>query len=242
MVGVPRTTQGPDVEALEQLLTIHKPKLFFVNSVCHNPTGTTISVATAHRILQLAEKCDFKIVEDDIYADFESYPTARMSALDQLRRVIYIGSFSKSLSCSLRVGFVAGPPDFIKRLVDVKMLTSITSSRFAEEVITVMLENGSYRKLVERLRRRIGQQLVDTSQLLISAGWQLFCRPNGGMFLWARLPGVEDAVELVKRSAARGVSFSPGAVFTPEGSVCPWLRVNVAYADDPRARAFLQAP
>lgn len=242
MVGVPRTTQGPDVEVLEHLLSVHRPKLFFVNGVCHNPTGTTLSPAVAHRILQLAERHDFQVVEDDIYADFEAVPTPRMSALDQLRRVIYVGSFSKSLSCSLRVGFIAGAPQVIRKLVDVKMLTSISSSRFAEEVLTVMLENGSYRKLVERLRRRVEQQLAETSELLTHAGWELFFRPSSGMFVWARWPTVADAAELVSASAARGVSFSPGSIFTPDVSSCPWLRINVTYADDPRAKAFLEAP
>lgn len=242
MVGIPRTTQGPDVEAMERLLATHQPKLFFLNGVFQNPTGTTVSAATAHRILQLAERFDFRIVEDDIYADFQSDLTVRLSALDQLRRVIYVGSFSKSLSCSLRVGFIAAAPELIKKLVDVKMLTSIASSRFAEEVITEMLENGSYRKLVERLRRRLERQLADTYRFVEEAGWKVFCRPSGGMFLWARLPTVTDATELVTYAAEGGVKLSPGSVFTPDMSVSPWLRINVTYVDDPRARAFLKAP
>ena len=242
MVGIPRTTQGPDVEALERQAAIHRPKLFFVNGVCHNPTGTCLSPSTAHRILQLADKHDFQVVEDDIYADFEADATPRMSALDQLKRLIYVGSFSKSLSCSLRVGFIAGAPEMIRKLVDVKMLTSISSSRFSEEVLTVMLENGSYRRLVERLRRRVERQLAQTSELVTHAGWQLFFRPSAGMFLWARWPTVEDAADLVCAAQTRGVSFSPGAIFTPDNATCPWLRINVTYADDPRAKAFLQAP
>lgn len=105
-----------------------------------------------------------------------------------------------------------------------------------------MLDNGSYRKLVERLRRRLDRQLAQASRVLTTAGWQLFCRPSGGMFLWARWPGVEDATELVTRAAARGVSFSAGSVFTPDLAVCPWLRINVSYVDDPRAMAFLTKP
>jgi DNA-binding transcriptional MocR family regulator len=242
MVAVPRTTQGPDVEALERLLATCKPKLFFVNSVFHNPTGTTLTASTAHRILQLAEKHDFQIVEDDIYSDFEGNATIRMAALDQLRRVIYVGSFSKSLSCSLRVGFIAGSADLVKKLVDLKMLTSITSSRFAEEVLAVMFENGSYRKLVERLRRRLEGQQAETCRLLDAAGWELFCRPAGGMFVWARLPGIDDSAELVARAAGRGISFSAGSVFTPDLAACPWLRINVTYASDSRAKAFLASP
>lgn len=242
MVAVPRTAQGPDVEMIERLVARHRPKLFFINSVLHNPTGTKISTPTAHRVLHLAEKHDFQIVEDDIYADFDDAPTIRLSALDRLHRVIYVGSFSKSLSCSLRVGFIAAAPDIVKKLVDVKMLTSITSSRFAEQVLSVMLENGSYRKLVSRLRRRLEEQVAEICGMVSDAGWQLFSRPSGGMFLWARWPGIDDGTILVERAAARGVMLSHGAVFTPDMAVCPWLRINVTYTDDPRARAFLMSP
>ncbi|MGM9516304.1 PLP-dependent aminotransferase family protein [Roseateles sp. DB2] len=242
MIGVPRTVNGPDIEVLERLLSLHKPKLFFVNSVFQNPTGTSISTATAHRVLQLAEKHDFRVIEDDIYADFESASAVRMSALDQLRRVIYVGSFSKSLSCSLRVGFIAAAPQHIKALVDVKMLTSITSSRFGEQVLTAMIESGSYRKLVDRLRRRLEARLAQTCQMMSGVGWQLFDRPPGGMFVWARWPGICDGTELVKNAAARGVKLSNGSAFTPDALVSPWLRINVTYAEDPRAKAFLEAP
>ncbi|MES2889139.1 MAG: PLP-dependent aminotransferase family protein, partial [Pseudomonadota bacterium] len=160
MVGVPRTLQGPDMDALERLLQTHRPKLFFINSVLQNPTGTTLTPGVAHRVLQLAERYDFTVVEDDIYADFQAEPTLRLAALDGLRRVIYLSSYSKSLSCSLRVGFIAGDSPLIKGLVDVKMLTSIASSRFAEQVVALMLENGSYRKLVERLRQKMTRQMA----------------------------------------------------------------------------------
>lgn len=242
MIGIPRATHGPDLEAMERLLESHRPKLFFINSAFHNPTGTSLSVSVAYRVLQLAEKYDFQIVEDDIYADFEIKPSARLASLDQLQRVIYVGSFSKTLTCSLRVGFIAGPKGLIKQLVDVKMLTSITSSRFAEEVFTSMLDSGAYRKLVERLRRRLSERIGQTCQLMAESGWELFCRPSGGMFVWARWPGVDDAAILVEHAAKKGVSLGSGAVFTPEMTISPWVRINVTYADDPRAHAFLSSP
>lgn len=242
MIGVPRSSDGPDLDAMERLLASNRPKLFFINSIFHNPTGTSLSVSVAYRVLQLAEKYDFQIVEDDIYADFEITPSARLASLDQLQRVIYVGSFSKTLTCSLRVGFIAAPKRLIKQLVDVKMLTSITSSRFAEEVLTSMLDSGAYRKLVERLRRRLGERIGQTCQLMADSGWVLFCRPTGGMFVWARWPGVADAAILVEHAAKKGVSLGSGAVFTPEMTISPWVRINVTYGDDPRADAFLRLP
>lgn len=242
MVAVARTAQGPDVEELERLLAWHRPKVFFVNSVFHNPTGSTLSAPTAHRILQLAERYDFTIVEDDIYSDLQIEPGVRLATLDQCQRVIYLGSFSKTLSCSLRVGYIAATPAIIGNLVDIKMLTSIASSRFAEEVLATMLESGSYRKLVERLGRRLERQQVSVQQMMQSAGWEIFGKPSGGMFVWARRSGVHDSTMLVEAAASRAISLSAGTIFTPGLSECPWLRINVAYATEPRALAFLAEP
>ena len=111
LVGVPRTLDGPDVQSLENLLAEHQPKAFFTHSVLHNPTASSITPSTAFRILQLAEKHDFLIVEDDICADFHPGAATRLAQLDQLRRVIYVGSFSKTLSANLRVGFLAVNPE-----------------------------------------------------------------------------------------------------------------------------------
>ena len=242
MLEVARTAQGPDLEELERVLARHRPKVFFINSVFHNPTGSTLSAATAHRILQLAERYDFLIVEDDIYSDMQIESGVRLATLDQLKRVIYLGSFSKTLSCSLRVGYIAATPAIIRNLVDIKMLTSIASSRFAEEVVATMVENGSYRKLVDRLGARLERQQVAVQKMMRSAGWEIFGQPRGGMFVWARRAGVPDSTPLVEAAARHRVSLSAGTIFTPGLSECPWLRINVSYATEPGALAFLANP
>lgn len=242
VVGVPRLVGGPDVEQLADLLKTHKPRLFFTNSVFQNPTGTTLLPTVAHQILQLAEMHDFQIIEDDIYADFQHDPTIRLAALDGLRRVIYLGSFSKSLSSSLRVGFIATEPGLIKQLVDVKMLTNIAASRFAEQVVMTMLQNGTYRKLAERLRNKLSGQMASTLNLARNAGWDLFTKPAGGMFIWARYPAIGCSTQLVKNARRAGISLSPGHVFLPADNSSPWIRINVAYTRDSRAAGFLSNP
>ncbi len=239
MIGVPRGPDGPDIGEFERLLSLHRPKLFFINSVLQNPTGTTLSPGTAHSVLKLADRFDFNVIEDDIYADFQDERSVRLAALDGLRRVIYVGSYSKTLSCSLRVGFIAADPVLIKSLVDVKMLTSIASSRFCERVVATMLENGSYRKMLDRLRHRMSSQSVQVQGLMEKAGWELFSKPTGGMFVWARRPESESMAELMARATQSGVSLTPGSIFRPDGTDTPWLRINVTYANDPRARSFL---
>lgn len=240
MLGVPRTRHGPDTAALEAILLAHKPKFLFTNSMYHNPTGTSLSPSVAHRVLQLAEQHDFHIVEDDIYADFQNGPSTRLATLDSLRRVIYLASFSKTLSCSLRVGYLIAGSELIRRLADVKMYTSIGSQRFAECVVSTMLANGSYRKLVQRLRQRLTRQMAATLRVLGDNGWEVFAEPVGGLFVWARI-GDYPFAELQAVATRLDVLLSPGSGFSPEGEESDWLRINIAYASDPRALAFFEA-
>ncbi|HSP31553.1 MAG TPA: PLP-dependent aminotransferase family protein, partial [Halomonas sp.] len=241
VIGVPRLTDGPDIERLEALLAQYRPKLFYINSVFQNPTGSTLTPSVAHRVLQLAEQYDFQIIEDDIYADFQHTPTTRLAALDGLRRVFYLGSFSKSLSSSLRVGFIAAPPPLVQHLVDIKMLTSISASRFAEQVVTTMLQNGSYRKLIERLRTKLSSQMAIALMMLKKAGWEVYTEPAGGMFIWAK-PPVAITPETLSELANRcEVTLSPGHLFFADHQPTPWLRLNVAYMQDSRAKEFIEA-
>lgn len=238
VVGIPRTSMGPDLDVLQAELRRHRPRAMFINTVFHNPTGTVVAPSVAFRLLQLAREYDFKIIEDDIYADFQTDASDRLAALDQLEHVIYIGGLSKTLSSSLRIGFIVADRAIVKDLADIKVLTSIGGSLFAEAVALAMLERGAYHKFLERLRRRMSEALGVTARTLESHGWQLFTTPLGGKFIWARTPHIEDSQRLVECAASCGVVVAPGSYFRPHGQTSPWLRINAAFADDPRARAF----
>ncbi|CAM2194244.1 GntR family transcriptional regulator [Paraburkholderia kururiensis] len=241
LVGIARTANGPDLDMLEAMLIEHRPRAFFINSVFHNPTGTTVTPPVAFRLLQLAREHRFTIVEDDIYGDFQTDPTDRLATLDQLEHVVYVGGLSKTLSSSLRVGYVVASPQIVKDLADIKVLTSIGGSRFAEAVAVALLERGAYRKYLERLRRRMRDALGSATQTLTASGWELFARPQGGKFLWARVPHIEDSARLVACGEPLGVTVTPGSYFRPDGQPSPWIRINAAFTNDPRARAFFEA-
>ncbi len=238
VVGIPRTATGPDIDVLQAELQRHRPRALFVNTVFHNPTGTVVAPSVAFRLLQLAHEYDFTIVEDDIYADFQAETTDRLAALDQLERVVYLGGLSKTLSSSLRVGFIAASRKTIKDLGDIKMLTSISGSQFTEAVALAMLERGAYHKFLERLRRRMTDALGATTRTLEAHGWQLFAPPVGGKFVWARVPHIDDSQMLIDCAAACDVTIAAGSYFRPHGEASPWIRINAAYAHDPRANAF----
>lgn len=111
VVGVPYTPSGPNTAAFETALIEHRPRLYLTNAALHNPTGATMAPAVAHRLLTLAATHDLIVVEDDIFGDLEPEPSPRLAALDGLSRVIWLTSFSKTLSASVRCGCIAARPD-----------------------------------------------------------------------------------------------------------------------------------
>lgn len=239
LVGVPRTQDGPDPLALEALLAEHRPKAFFTHSVLHNPTACDLSPAVAFRVLQLADKYDMLIVEDDTYADLHPGAATRLAQLDQLQRVVYIGSFSKTLSANLRVGYLACHADLAARLTDVKIISSVSTSEFSESLVHRMLTEGHFRKFMERTHRRLADATAGTMRLLERAGMRIYAEPKGGMFIWAEAPGIVDSSRLAAQAVKSGIMLAPGNIFRPQLQPSPWLRFNVAYAQDPNLERFL---
>lgn len=239
VVGVPREGDGPDVASLEALLAVHVPRLYFTQSVLHNPTSANLSPAKAFRLLQLAERHDFLLVEDDVHGDLHPGTATRLATLDQLQRVIYIGGFSKTLSGDLRVGFLAARPDLARSLSDVKMLACVATPEFSERLVYLMLTEGHYRKFLDRLHGRLAEGMAATLRRMEAAGMEVFGDPRAGMFLWARLPEVADAAPLAARAATEGIFLAPGKVFRPHQEPSPWLRFNVARCGEPRLWDFL---
>lgn len=239
MLGVPRNPDGPDIAALEELAATHRPKVYFTQSAMQNPTGTNISPHAAFRLLQAAERHGFAIVEDDVFCDLQERPTPRLATLDQLNRVIYVRSFSKTLSGSLRVGFVACTERIAGELADIKMLTSITTSQFTERLIYLMLMDGHYRKYLARLHMRLGEARIETIRAFEGIGLELFAEPADGMFVWARFPNIEDSLPLAEASQSQGVMLAPGTVFRSHLERSPWLRFNVAVCAEPRVQSWL---
>ncbi|KNH46490.1 PLP-dependent aminotransferase family protein [Pseudomonas lini] len=240
MIEVPRTPRGPDTDALEALLLKYKPRGLFINSFYHNPTGSSLTTGVAQQVLQLAKNHGALVIEDDVYADFHSGPGTRLAALGIDDNVIYVGSYSKTLSSSLRVGFVVASTDVISRLAQVKMISSMGASRFSESVLACLLASGAYRKLVLRQRQRLSIGREAALQVLEDAEWEVFGKPAGGLFIWAR-SRKSDYAQVRTQARRFGVLLSCATAFSPTGQAHDWQRINVAYACDPRARAFFQA-
>jgi len=232
LLGVPRNADGPDIERLEQLIQEYNPKVFFTNTVLHNPTGTSTSLAVAHQLLQLADKYDLHVVEDDVYGDFHPTNAPRLATLDQLRRVIYVGSYSKTISASLRVGFLACSQELAARLLDLKLLSGLTTSEITQRVMYQILMEGRYRKHIERVRMRLQENRGIVVQKLEQCGLHLYTEAVGGMFVWAKLPEGLNACEVTTLAASKNIMLAPGNLFRPYQEPSQWLRFNVAQSNN----------
>lgn len=240
VIGVPRRADGPDTEQLAKLMAEHQPRLMITSSILHNPTGSCISPAVAYRLLQLADQHDMLIIDDDIYGDFHPNPPARLAALDQLNRVIYVSSFSKTISASLRVGYIACHPDLAQELLDLKLLTHLSSSEVGERLIHQVLVEGSYRKQMTRLQGRLERARHQALAQLERCGMKPFLEPEQGMFLWAELPeGSMNAAELAHLALQQDMVLAPGNIFRPVPANSRWLRFNVAYCNEPQIFDFI---
>jgi DNA-binding transcriptional MocR family regulator len=234
IVGVPYTAHGPDVQAMAELLTRHRPRLYITNSVFHNPTGAVLTPIVAHQLLKLAEAHDLLIVEDDIFADFEQSPSTRLAAFDGLNRVIQVGSFSKTLSASVRCGYIAVRQDWAEQIVDLKLATSFGNSAFGADLVYSLLRQGAYRHHIEALRNRLADAMGRTLHRLGRLGISPWIEPKGGIFLWVRLPHGLDSAEVSREALQEGVILAPGNVFSLSRSAASFLRFNVAQCHAPR--------
>lgn len=247
MIGVPRLPDGPDLAVLEARLQRDKPRLFFTQSLAHNPTGSDLSPAKAYKLLQLAERYNLIIVENDPLADFKPTSAVRLAALDQLERVVYLGSFSKSFSAALRVGFIACGAALASDLADLKALIHVSSSEYSERMVDVMLRDGHYERHLVRLRQRLEAATGQALQVLNALNARVFTRPGSSLYLWCAFPGVENSLSLAAELMPQKVIMAPGRVFSVDpGAPSPWSRCNVGAIIAPRFQttlaAVLQAP
>jgi len=240
VVGVPYTTNGPDIARFAEALREHRPRLYITNSALQNPTGVTLSPVTAHKILKLAEEAGLTIIEDDIFADFEWKPAPRLAAFDGLERVVHLGSFSKTLSASVRCGFIAAPSRWIEDLADLKVATSFGGGRLSAELVLMLLKDGSYRRHVDGLRARLASAMEETIARLKPLGIEPWIKPEAGLFLWCRLPEGVDAATVARRALAENVVLAPGNAFSLSQSANGFLRFNVAQSGDERIFRVLE--
>jgi DNA-binding transcriptional MocR family regulator len=229
ILPVPRHADGPDLAVMARYCEAHAPKLFVSVSVFHNPTGYCLSPGSAHQVLQLAQQHNFHVVEDDTYSHIAPEHATRLTVLDGLRRTIYVSGFAKILAPNWRVGYLAAPPDLVERLLDTKLLSTLTTPSILEKALALCIDQGQLRRHAARMRLRLAQARARSVQLALEAGCSFAAEP-AGLFGWVET-GVDTDV-LAQRMLDEGYLLAPGALFHASRQPCTLMRINFTTTQD----------
>ncbi|SDH95967.1 DNA-binding transcriptional regulator, MocR family, contains an aminotransferase domain [Pseudomonas flavescens] len=231
ILRVPRLADGPDLEVLRGLCEKHSPRAFVCSSLLQNPTSSSLSPYKAHQIVKIAEEFDLLLIDDDTYGDLLPSSAlghvARLGALDQLQRVIHIGSFSKTLSPGLRSGYLAASAQQVERILLYKSVGAIHGPVLTEWAVHQLLATPAYHAHCERLKARLDEAREPLVQRLRALGCRLK-NPGAGMYLWAELGGDRDADGIARALAAKGLQMAPGSLFCRFPPFASHLRFNVS--------------
>lgn len=230
--GVPLQPDGVDLEALEAAFAAEpKPKFFYCIPNFQNPTGYTTSAAKRKAIYELAVKYGVPVLEDDPYGALrisgEDVPPIKH--FDETGAVVYAGSFSKILCPGMRLAYCAGQPEFITKMVTAKQGSDVHTNVWAQRVCERMLREADMNAHIARLqaiyREKANHMMAQLDEKL--SGAVSYVRPEGGMFIWAKLPDEVPAGEFARRCLEKKLAVVPGSAFYTDSAVDqPFVRLN----------------
>lgn len=240
LVPIKRRPEGLDLDALEAACREHRPRILFVQTALHNPTGWSSSAANLHKVLILAQQHGFLIAEDDVHGHFQQAQNTRLASLSGLDGVIYYSSFCKALSPALRMGYLAAAPALLKVLMRTKIHSIMTTPALNEYVLLEVLKACNLRKHLDRLQRKIMAARSASTRQLSAAGVQFEQPGDAGIFLWGTMPDGLDVDLLVQDAYRNKILLMRGAAFSANDIPDQHVRFNVAFSQHPRLSSYLQ--
>lgn len=236
--GVPVESDGMNIAVLEEKLkTEENVKFIYTIPNFQNPAGVTMSLEKRKAVYELAKKYGVMILEDNPYGDLrvsgENVPAIK--SFDEDGIVIYAGSFSKIVAPGIRVGFALAPKEVTAKLTVAKQTQDVHTPLMSQLVVYKWLTEydfeGHINKIREIYRRKLNL-LCDCVDSELS-DFLTYHRPEGGLFVWAKLNDGIDMLGFVKKASAAGVSVVPGNAFTVDGDgECRYIRMNFSTPSD----------
>lgn len=236
LIRIPVDDNGMDVNYLQDILQRKKIKAVYVIPHHHCPTTVTMSVERRLKLLDLAREHRFAIIEDDYDFDFHynNKPYLPLASIDHNQNVIYIGSITKTFAPGLRIGFMTGPPAFIKAASALRELIDRQGDTLLEEAFAVMFDNGEmdrhFRKtlkIYEQRRNLFCQMLKTDFSNEIS-----FKIPEGGLAVWSVFNEKTDLVKLSANAAKQGLHIDNGKFYQNESFSANGLRLGFASLEE----------
>ncbi len=216
-------------EKLEAAMAEHHPKMLYVIPNFQNPTGGTLAADRRPLIAELAVKYHVVVAEDDPYRDLryrgEFLPSIK--SFDKDGWVVFMGSFSKIISPGLRVGFMAGDADILRKCTMGKQSADVHTSNLTQAIVDRFIREGFLPGHIDRIRRDYAAQMNAMMEELehFPAG-VTYTKPEGGLFIWVELPENLNALELLPKAIERHVAYVPGTHFFANGGHENTLRLN----------------
>ncbi|MDP2872070.1 MAG: PLP-dependent aminotransferase family protein, partial [Bacillota bacterium] len=210
-----------------------KPKLIYTMPTFHNPTGATMSGPRRADLVALAGRHGVPILEDDYAGDlrYEGRAHPSLKAIDPGGRVINTGTFAKMLMPGLRIGFLVAEGPVYQHLAGLKRAHDLATANLVQRALEAYLTVGLYQEHLERSRRTYRKRrdaMLGAIKEHLPAGTRATA-PQGGLFVWVRLPEGLSATELLPQACAAGVAFMPGTAFCAEAAEGEqYVRLNFA--------------
>lgn len=232
LIGVPLDADGMVVDRLPPVLARHRPRLILTIPDSHNPTGITMALDRRRRLLALAAAYGVPVVEEDAYGElrYGGTPIPRLRALPGGAGVIYISSFSKVMLPGLRLGYLLAAGEAGRRILLLKQASDRGSGSLVQRALARCLESRQLRSYVAAVSRRCRERrdamlAALARHLPPGARWTV---PEGGLYLWVRLPEGISGLALYRAALARGVVVAPGGAYYPDGGDPPYIALNFA--------------
>lgn len=221
LVGVPVDEEGLRTDRLERVLRARRVKLVCVTPSAHCPTSVTMSERRRQELLALSDEHEVPIVEDDYDSElrYEGPPITALKGQDPAGRVIYVGTFSKIIFPSLRLGYLVAAPALLNKLVLSRWVADAQPSVVPQAALAELLGSGALDRHVRRMRKLYSERLAAMLTALeasMPAGAR-WTRPLGGHLVWVTLPAGTDPDGLFEAGVGAGIEYTPGEVFHFDG-------------------------
>ena len=237
LVGVPVDHDGMRMDILEALLHEHRPAFVYTIPSYHNPGGQSMSAERRTHLVGLSQEHGFHIVADEVYQllHYHEEPPPAFGTMVGSDTVLSLGSFSKILAPSLRLGWIQAGAGLRERLLASGFVNSGGSiNHYASHLVRHAIDLGLQEEHVRMLRQRLGQRVVAMHDALQTdfADMATWHRPRGGYFFWLRFEESIDTGSLLEPAKEGQTGFQPGSLFSTEGGLANYLRLSFAHYDE----------
>lgn len=241
MVGVPQDNDGMRMDLLEKALAKlarrnRKPKFIYVIPDFQNPSGVTMTLKRRKSLLELARKYEVPIIEDSPYRDlrFVGDSVPMIFSLDKENYVIALCTFSKLLCPGLRLAWITAPVEWIERMVIAKQSMDLSSPVFTQLMVAEYIKRGLLPQQVEKIRRLYARKrdvMINALRRYMPKGVE-WTEPEGGLFLWVKLPKKMNANKLFPKALENKVAYVTGSAFHCNGKGQNTMRLNFSYPSE----------